>query len=97
MEENVETLLYLKHSHQMKTSLGIPQPIDIEPGRKIPQIIFADDAFPLKEYIMKPCGSRNLTLNQRIFNYHFGRASRTVGMHLEFLLADFEYFHLRLF
>ncbi|XP_051536726.1 uncharacterized protein LOC127430744 [Myxocyprinus asiaticus] len=36
-----------------------------------PYCIVADEAFPLKEYLMKPYPNRRLSVEQRIFNYTF--------------------------
>lgn len=50
------------------------------PGRNdnFPFCIVADDAFPLKDYIMKPYPYRHLTRKQHIFNYRLSRARRCV-------------------
>ncbi|XP_033989775.1 protein ALP1-like [Trematomus bernacchii] len=40
--------------------------------------IVADEAFPLKEYLMKPYLNRRLAVEQRIFNYRLSRARRVV-------------------
>ncbi|XP_034065944.1 protein ALP1-like [Gymnodraco acuticeps] len=40
--------------------------------------IVADEAFPLKEYLMKPYPNRRLAVEQRIFNYRLSRARRVV-------------------
>ena len=60
-------------------SLNIPAPSPL-PGRSdpIPYMMVADEAFPLKEYIMKPYSQRNLTRENRIFNYRLSRARRIV-------------------
>lgn len=41
------------------------------PGRNepVPHVILADSAFPLSEHILKPYPFRNMTEEQRIFNY----------------------------
>jgi hypothetical protein len=43
-----------------------------------PFAIVADEAFPLRSYIMKPYPMRNLTMPQRIYNYRLSRARRIV-------------------
>ena len=55
--------------------LNIPSPTHL-PGTQVlfPYIIVADDAFPLKEYILKPYGQTGLTTERRIFNYGLSRA-----------------------
>ncbi|XP_033980511.1 protein ALP1-like [Trematomus bernacchii] len=40
--------------------------------------IVADEAFPLKEYLMKPYPNRRLAVEERIFNYRLSRARRVV-------------------
>ena len=50
--------------------LGIPParpPADFE--TKLPYVIVADDTFPLKNNLLKPFPLRNLSIEQRIFNY----------------------------
>ena len=44
----------------------------------LPYVIAADDAFPLKYHIMKPYPMRNLSKEQRIYNYRLSRARRIV-------------------
>ena len=62
-----------------KQQLNIPQPTTL-PGTQIlfPFVIVADDAFPLKDYILKPYSQRGLTRERRIFNYRLSRARRVV-------------------
>lgn len=51
------------------------------PGREhpIPYVILADEAFPLRENIMKPySGVHKQGSNERIFNYRLSRARRDV-------------------
>lgn len=57
-----------------------------------PYVLVADDAFALKQYIMKPYASRHLTLNQRIFNYRLSRARRVVENAFGILCSRFRVF-----
>lgn len=59
--------------------LGIPDPEPL-PGaaENIPYYIVADEAFPLRTWLMKPIPRRNLGKEERIFNYRISRARRVV-------------------
>lgn len=50
------------------------------PGRTkpMPYCIVADDAFPIKTYIMKPYSYRNLDLPTRVYNYRLSRSRRII-------------------
>lgn len=54
-----------------------PEPL---PGddRDMPYFIIGDDAFPLRTWLMKPFSTRQMTDEQRIFNYRLSRARRIV-------------------
>lgn len=58
-------------------SIGLPPPQPL-PGddRPTPFFLVADDAFPLRTWLMKPFSSRRLTDEERIFNYRLSRARR---------------------
>ena len=43
-----------------------------------PYYFVADEAFPLRKEIMKPYARRNMTAEERIFNYRLSRARRVV-------------------
>lgn len=60
-------------------ALGVPEPRQL-PGTetKVSHMIIADEAFPLRDDIMKPFPMRNLTREQRIFNYCLSRARKVV-------------------
>lgn len=61
--------------------LNLPDDILCLPGRDkcIPHIFVADDAFPLKQHIMKPYpGTQEKGSKTRIFNYRLSRARRVV-------------------
>ena len=55
-------------------------------------VIVADDAFPLKPYLMKPFSKRNLSLRERIFNYRLSRARRIVENAFGILVSKFRIF-----
>ena len=71
------------HSELMEAindgSLHFPEPAPL-PGddRLVPFFIIGDDAFALRTWMMKPFGQRNLTHDERIFNYRLSRARRIV-------------------
>ena len=59
--------------------LDIPPPDNL-PNDNVPfpYFILRDDAFALREYMMKPFSQRNLTKEQRIYNYRISRARMVV-------------------
>ena len=65
--------------HLEKGTLGLPQQ-DVLPGddRDVPYFIAGDDAFALRSWLMKPFSKRNLSDDERIFNYRLSRARRIV-------------------
>lgn len=63
-----------------QNELNIPSP-DVLPGRNkpVPYTFVADEAFPLKNNIMKPYpGSHEKGSSKRVFNYRLSRARRVV-------------------
>ena len=46
--------------------------------RILPHVFAGDDAFELKPHLMKPCPSRNLPIDQRVFNYRLSRTRRII-------------------
>lgn len=62
-----------------KNTIGLPAPEPL-PGddKPIPFFLVGDDAFPLREWMMKPFPSRNLGRPERIFNYRLSRARRII-------------------
>lgn len=60
--------------------LDLPQGIAKLPGSEIgtPCFFVADDAFQLRNNMMKPYAGRNLSQIQKIFNYRLSRARRTI-------------------
>ena len=60
-------------------TLGLPPPTPLAgDDTAIPHFVVGDDAFPLREWMMKPFSFRNLTDEERIFNYRLSRARRVV-------------------
>lgn len=55
-------------------------------------VIVADNAFPLKTYLMKPYGGNNLSLKQKVFNYRLSRARRIVENAFGILVCRFRIF-----
>lgn len=56
-------------------------------------VFVADDAFALHENVIKPYPQRNLTREERIFNYRLCRARRTVENAFGILSTRFRVFH----
>lgn len=64
-------VMVLKHTLNVPLAATLPF---INP--KSQNMMFGDDAFPLKRHLMKPYPARNITEEQRIFNYWLPRARR---------------------
>ena len=61
-------------------SINLPEPkrIGQNPVNTLPYVFVADDAFGLKQHMMKPYPNQNIPLDQRIFNYRLSRARRII-------------------
>nr|XP_047146831.1 uncharacterized protein LOC124819355 [Hydra vulgaris] len=55
---------------------NLPKISEFDP--KVPPILVGDDIFALKPWLMKPYPGKNLTVQQRVFNYRLSRARRTI-------------------
>ena len=57
------------HDLYVSNEIGIPDPVQLPKSqKKLPFVFVGDDAFPLRENLMKPYPQSNLTMEQRIFN-----------------------------
>ena len=73
--------------------IGLPAP-DLLPnttGTRCPYLFTADDAFPLKTWMMKPYKGSFLSESNRIFNYRLSRARRIIEKPLKLHQQGGEY------
>lgn len=71
----------------------IPPPRDVTDNFQcVPYVIVADDAFTLTENMLKPYSKRNLTVEERIFNYRLSRARRVIENSFGILVAKWRIF-----
>jgi len=75
-------------------------PLSIPPSAAIPgtctdlpMVFVADEAYPLRPYLMKPFSSRGLSISERIYNYRLSRARRIVENAFGMLANRFRIFH----
>ena len=68
--KNSSLAIALEENH-----LNIPKDRTLDNGEtSLPFVVVADDASPLKDYLMKPYAQRGLTKEQRLYTYHLSRA-----------------------
>ena len=81
-----------------KVTLGLPDP-DVLPtdNEPTPYYFIADDAFGMREQLLKPYPIRGLTRDERIFNYRLSRARRAVGNAFGILANRFGIMHTTMF
>ncbi|XP_055030232.2 uncharacterized protein [Misgurnus anguillicaudatus] len=81
-------------------SLNIPAPVELPSAPelgKVNYVIVADEAFPLKPYLLRPYPGRGLTQeDMRIFNHRLARARRVSENCFSILTQRFSVFHRRL-
>lgn len=67
----------IKHCLNNQSALNIPQGT-ILPSTNcmLPYVVLADDAFPLSHNVMKPYSQKNISKEERVFNYGLYRGRR---------------------
>jgi hypothetical protein len=69
----------LRRELDQNMSHAFPQPHPLSnDNQNVPHFIIGDGAFSLRTYLMKPYSTRNITYENRIFNYRLSRARRVV-------------------
>lgn len=58
----------------------------------LPYVVLADDAFPLSHNVMKPYPLKNITKEERVFNYRLCRARRMIESSFGILATRFRVF-----
>lgn len=84
-----------KFFHALENNaLDIPK-ADFLPGTEqlFPYVLVADEAFLLREDLLKPYSQRGLTPERRIYNYRLSRPRSVKKMLLEFYPIVFVYFY----
>lgn len=66
-----------KAFYRNELPLPDPHPLD-NSGPDVPYVFLADEAYPLKNNMMRPFPRRDLDNTKRIYNYRHSRARRTV-------------------
>lgn len=60
-------------------SIGFPGEMKLQNSEtKLPNFIVSDEAFPLKPYLMRPYPGKDLSHEEKVYNYRLSRARRVV-------------------
>lgn len=74
---------------QLPPSRPLPSSND---GNDFPFYFVADEAFPLKKYLMRPYSKRSLDNKKRVFNYRLSRGRKSVECAFGMLVSKFRLF-----
>ena len=72
-------------------TLNVPLPSDID-GFQLPYVVLGDEIFALKTWFLKPYPGKNLSEQERVFNYRLSRARRTIENSFGILAARWRIF-----
>lgn len=75
----------------LNKTLSIPEPTVVD-GTLLPYVFIGDEAFELRENLMKPFNASVLNYERRICNYRFSRARRIIENVFGILVARFGVF-----
>ena len=74
--------------HRSHYESTLPNPASFEgSGTEMPFFILGDEAYPLKTYLIKPFARKNLSCEERVFNYSLSRARPCVVCAIGILTA----------
>ncbi|XP_057310192.1 uncharacterized protein LOC130648171 [Hydractinia symbiolongicarpus] len=72
--------------------LNLPEHKTTSSKSKLPPVLIGDDIFALKPWLMKPFPGKNLSFEERIYNYRLSRARRTIENTFGILAAKWRIF-----
>lgn len=73
--------------------MDLPQPRPLPlTNDNFPYYLVADEAFPLKNYLMRPFSKRTLDNRKRVFNYRLSRGRKSVECAFGMLVSKFRLF-----
>ena len=76
-----------------KIQLPPDEPLDGCAFSPLPYYLLGDDIFPLKKWLIKPYPGKNLTEEQKIYNYRLSRCPRVIENAFGILSARWKIFH----